>query len=192
MLAALTNYSRTGGHEKALPVDGSATRNAIVLDLEAPANLKLLGTWLGTPTFAAVVRGLKMRVAVARRVFPHAPLGMYGSPNGPNSFVGEDFNLSAAGYRAAAAAGLFDGVDFLVPVLYFGVNTTAGNPAGHEAMWNFTRTTLDLAVQLRRSSGEAIPVYANTKFTYRSDSSGGWLEPQTTQRLVALIQSYGR
>jgi hypothetical protein len=44
--------------------------------------------------------------------------GADGSPNGPDAFKGENFTQSMVGLREAARRKLFDGVDFLVPVLY--------------------------------------------------------------------------
>ena len=151
---------------------GFATTNAIVLDCESSGalagqscELKWLGTWLaakrasGDPTFDRLVSATKMRMAVAKSLFPHASIGYYSSPTGPGGFAGENFTLAMEGYHAAAAVGLFDEVDFLVPSLYFGKNESE---PGHDAgVFGYGNTTMDAALSIRRSSGEMIPIYVN-------------------------------
>ena len=90
---------------------GLQTTNAIVLDIETPANLKLLGTHLtakratGDPTFDRLVAALRMRVRVAKQLCPRAQVGVYGSPNGPNSYKTENWTESMEGYTVAASLG---------------------------------------------------------------------------------------
>ena len=95
------------------------------------------------------------------------------------------------GYSAAAKVGLFDLVDFLVPVLYFGLNET--QPGHEKNVFGYTDTTLAFARGLRRSNGETIPIYVNTKFTYGHSiyepPFAGWVEADTTRRLVEAFRS---
>eukprot|EP01043_Picozoa_sp_COSAG02_P046198 COSAG02_NODE_4301_length_5532_cov_4.804120_1_plen_294_part_00 len=177
--------------------DGFATNNAIILDCEMrgalrneSCELKWLGSWLaakrtsGDATFDRLVAATKMRVAVAKSLFPQALIGVYSSPTGPGGFASENFSLAMEGYHTAAAMGIFDEVDFLVPSLYFGKNETT---PGHEAgVFGYSNTTLTAALSIRRSTGAAIPVFANLKFTY----GNGWdfLEPDTAHRLVKWLR----
>ena len=88
------------------------------------------------------------------------------------------------GYHTAAALGLFDDVDFLVPSLYFGKNEST---PGHEAgVFGFSNATMTAALSIRRSTGDTIPVFVNLKFTY----GNGWdfLELDTTHRLVSWLR----
>ena len=98
------------------------------------------------------------------------------------------------GYVEAARRGLFDGVDFLLPVLYFGANESS--PAHDQNVFAFSNTTLAAALRLTDSRGAPIPIVVNTKFTYGSrlpfSSSSGWVEPETTRRLVALWRATPR
>ena len=175
---------------------GFATTNAIVLDCESrgktpheSCELKWLGTWLaakratGDPTFDKLVAASKMRMAVAKSLFPRASIGFYSSPTGPGGFVDENFTLAMEGYHTASALGLFDQVDFLVPSLYFGWNESSPR---HDSMWTYSNQTLAATLSIRRSSGAAIPVYVNLKFTY----GNGWsfLEPDTTRRLISWLR----
>jgi hypothetical protein len=68
------------------------------------------------------------------------------------------------GYHTAAAMGLFDEVDFLVPSLYFGSNESS--PKHESGVFGFSNQTLAATLTIRRSSGAPIPVYVNLKFTY--------------------------
>ena len=87
--------------------------------------------------------------------------------------------------------GLFDEVDFLVPVLYYGLNESS--PEHEKNVFGYTDTTLALARGLRRSNGETIPIYVNTKFTYGHSiyepPFAGWVEADTTRRLVESFRS---
>eukprot|EP01050_Picozoa_sp_SAG11_P026421 SAG11_NODE_6319_length_1338_cov_1.077482_1_plen_269_part_10 len=149
---------------------GLQTTNAVIFDIETPVNLKLLGTFLaaeranGSQIFQQVVDAYKLRARVARMLLPHAQLSFYGSPNGPDSFTGENFSLSTEGYLEAASRGIFDQVDFLVPVLYFGDNISSPR---HSSTFSFSNATMDLAGQISRSDGSKIPIWVNTKPTYR-------------------------
>lgn len=178
---------------------GFATTNAIILDCEmhvsgaSPSEsceLKWLGTWLaakrvsGDATFDRLVAATKMRIAVAKSLFPRASIGVYSSPTGPGGFAGENFTLAMEGYHTAATLGLFDHVDFLVPSLYFGKNESS---PGHEVgVFGYGNATMEAALSIHRSTGELIPIFANLKFTYGS----GWdfLEPDTTHRLVSWLR----
>ena len=55
-------------------------------------------------------------------------------------------------YHAAAAAGVFDEADFLVPSLYFGKDD---KQPGHEAgVFGYSNATMAAALSIRRSGGE--------------------------------------
>ena len=90
------------------------------------------------------------------------------------------------GYVEAARRGLFDDVTFLLPVLYFGAN--ASSPKHDANVYAFSNATLAAALRIKDSKGAAIPIFVNTKFTYGSvkpfAASSGWVEPETTRRLV--------
>lgn len=107
-------------------------------------------------------------------------------PPRPSSFPNENWTLATEGYVEAAARGIFDQVDYLLAVQYFGENVTRA--AHRENVFGTVNRTMALARQLRRSSGEAIPIIANTKPTYGAGPlvppNAGWLEPATVRELV--------
>ena len=87
---------------------------------------------------------------VAKSLFPRAKIGYYSSPTGPGGFAHENFTLAMEGYHAAAALGVFDRADFLVPSLYFGRNESS--PRHAAATFGFSNTTLAATLSIRRSS----------------------------------------
>ena len=125
--------------------------------------------------------------AVAKSVFPRAKFAFYGSPGQPDSFASENWTLAEEGYLTAAAAGIFDDVDYLLAVQYFGANVS--EPAHEEHMFGtIVNKTIGLARRLKRSTGASIPIIANTKPTYHGGPLiapySGWLEPRTIRALV--------
>ena len=188
-------------------IDGGLnTTNAVILDIEEcpdkyippgaedRVNLKYLGLWLAaerarapnSSTFQKLVDAYRLRAKVARALLPHADLGFYGSPNGPDAFAKENFTLAMEGYVEAARRGIFDDVTFLLPVLYFGANESS--PKHDAKVYEFSNQTLAAALRIKDSKAAAIPIFVNTKFTYGSvkpfAASSGWVEPETTRRLV--------
>ncbi len=87
----------------------------IILDIEGlfhPEGWYLLNS----QDQADVFRGFIRRIAVIKRIFPKAALSLYGTPvlNATGVNAGE----VVAGLKAAVVAGVFDQVDYLIPVLY--------------------------------------------------------------------------
>jgi hypothetical protein len=189
--AVLEHYV-THGQGNAI-LNGFNTTNLIIFDVESAVPLKKLGTWLadeianGSTVFKSIVAAYKLRVAVAKSVFPRAKFAFYGSPGQPDSFASENWTLAEEGYLTAAAAGIFDDVDYLLAVQYFGANVS--EPAHEEHMFGtIVNKTIGLARRLKRSTGASIPIIANTKPTYHGGPLiapySGWLEPRTIRALV--------
>jgi hypothetical protein len=137
----------------------------------------------GDQTFDRLVAANKMRMSVAKALFPRAQVGFYSSPTGPGGFASENFTLAMEGYHAAAALGVFDEADFLMPSLYFGWNETSPKCD----TWSYSNTTMEAALSIRRSDGAAIPVFANLKFTY--GNTWQFWEPDTTHRLIDWLRA---
>ena len=157
--AVLEHYV-TRGQGNAI-LNGFNTTNLIIFDIESAVPLKKLGTWLaderanGSMTFKSVVAAYKLRVAVAKSVFPHAKFAFYGSPGQPDSFSGENWTLAEEGYLTAAAGGIFDDIDYLLAVQYFGANVS--EPTHDEHMFGtIVNKTIGLARRLKRSTGASI------------------------------------
>ena len=189
--AVLEHYV-TRGQGNAI-LNGFNTTNLIIFDIESAVPLKKLGTWLaderanGSMTFKSVVAAYKLRVSVAKSVFPHAKFAFYGSPGQPDSFSGENWTLAEEGYLTAAAGGIFDDIDYLLAVQYFGANVSEPTHEGH-MFGTIVNKTIGLARRLKRSTGASIPIIANTKPTYNGGPLvapyAGWLEPATIRALV--------
>ena len=173
---------------------GLSTTNLLILDIEGEVPLKKLGLWLAAwranpqnTTFADIVAAYKQRVSVARSVFPRAEIALYGSPAQPDSFHDMNWTLAVEGYELAASHGIFDKVSYLLAVQYFGSNLTQSDH--DENVFGLVNKTIDLARRLKRSTGEAISIIANTKPTYHGGPLvppySGWLEPSTIRDLVA-------
>merc|ERR1712224_128833 len=97
------------------------------------------------------------------------------------------------GYAEACKRGMLDQAGFLVAVAYFGANDT--NPA-HASTFSVNQRLLQAASAMYRSDGSPIPIYVNTKFTYHHGPYvppfAGWVERDTTQRLVASWRAHPR
>jgi hypothetical protein len=191
--------SRLRHYVRTYPIDGGAdeTTNFIVLDIETPvALLPTLSNWLDggdKATFDAVVAAFKMRLSVAHRVFPQSHgIGIYGSPIQPGKHAGEvgpDYDRAVGGLATAAAQGMLDKADFLLPVLYFGANESAANH--QREVFGGTNATMTAASSIRKSDGKPMPIFASTKFFYGHslhDGWGGFVECDTNKRLVALLR----
>jgi hypothetical protein len=169
--------------------DGFDTTNALILDVEAPVGLKLLGRLLSaerrtnSTSFSSVVAAFVRRAKVVQHAFPYAKIGFYGSPNAPDSYADEKYAEFRAGLLEAARRGLFSSADFLLPVLYFGANVTS--PSHVKQVQGWTNQSLGLAHELAVAAQHrgSLPIFINTKFTYHS---GEWLEASTVHRLIKL------
>lgn len=121
---------------------GAATTSLVILDLEWPVYYNGMHL-LNTSTLAALVAAIRRRVQIARTVLPHAKIGLYDEHAANNATVVE-------GYRRASRLGLWDDVDYLIPVLYL--------PIGRNA----TNATLDVllatAAGKTTSRGDAVPM----------------------------------
>ena len=104
----------------------------IIIDIERPHPADLAELY--TPAQRSrIVDAYKLRIAAARSVFPHAKLGLYGTLipdargripdptcNGPNppDTPACKYEARRLALRTAGNQGLYDQLDYLVPVLY--------------------------------------------------------------------------
>jgi hypothetical protein len=114
---------------------------------------------------AAIVTAYKTRIAALKAVFPKAALCMYGtlSPDGRGRPGNELYQARLNALKIAGTQGLYDQLDYLVPVLYprFG-------PTDPAAVWTSYRAYTELGIdgsrQLLRSDGTSLPVLPITGF----------------------------
>jgi hypothetical protein len=109
-----------------------------------------------------VVGAFKRRLAVVRRSLPHAQLGLYGTT------VHDAGGINVSGYQRAAAMGVFDDVDILVPVLYLGTSM-----AGYtDSLQRLNATSL-----VKRADGSTMPMWPNLRFAYFGGPETNWPIP---------------
>ena len=131
-----------------------------------------------------------MRVNVTKELFPRAKVALYGSPIGPGKHAG-NYSLAIGGLVEAGARGMFDRVDYLLPVLYFSNNASSAH--FNETVFGATSRALAGAEAVRRSDGQPLPVLFSTKNTYGHSLAKNWagfVECDTTSKLVALVAAH--
>ena len=130
----------------------------IILDMEHPIHPKELHEYLENPTlFTAIIEAYRLRIKVAREVLPNNPIALYGTvvPHGQGSESG--FSDSRLGYVAAGEHGLYDDLDYLVPVIYHRFGPSDLN--FENRLNDMTHQALKEAAALRRRDGSAIPLF---------------------------------
>jgi hypothetical protein len=105
----------------------------------------------------AVIEAFKTRIAATRAVFPNAKLALYGTINPDARGRAEDpvYLKRLAALVAAGKQGMFDKLDYLVPVLYVRFGPT-------DAHWltltAYTKLGVTGAKKLRRSDGSKLAI----------------------------------
>ena len=109
---------------------GTNTTNQIILDIEKPVERRKFhhprncspesAPCYNDTLAAAVAKALALRVSVAHDVFPHATISLYGTTVNTEPWA-------MGGYLRMAALGAYDGLDYIVPVLYLGQGMNATN-----------------------------------------------------------------
>ena len=102
--------------------------------------------------FARIMDAFALRISVAREQFPNARLGLFGMTT-PHPFGDATLESQVSrqnGFLAASAAGLYDDLDVLCPVIYqrFGPSDTQ-----HHSIESYTQLGVDSTALLRRSDG---------------------------------------
>ena len=131
---------------------GAGTSNLVILDLERPVQYNDLYLH-NDSVLTALVAAIRRRVQIARRVLPNAEVALYDGHAKNNATIIE-------GYQRAARLGLWDDVDYLIPVLYLPIQPPASSIALSPAeAANFTADLLAATVAGKTSSrGEALPM----------------------------------
>lgn len=204
----LRGYLRTHG------IDPD-TDHLVVLDMEPkdptephpedPSRLerlfhpKDLGTFEGDPRQNDIIQGFIRRIEVARDVMPNAKLGLYQvvAPMGKGQY-NESFRDRMQGYRRAGELGMYDQVDYIVPVLYtrFGsCDVTDRDDLETIQGWSeaLTRQGIEESRTLTRTSGGNIPLVPYLSFWVfngfsRHDRQA--ILPETMRRQLCILQEY--
>ena len=138
------------------PDISALTKGRVVMDIEKPFPS---GFHRQPPRMRArLARAFATRADAARRKFPNAKLGFYGTLL-PDS-RGRDTSEYLARIEALVKAGergMFEEIDFLVPVIYprFGPTDNANAWGSYEP---YTRKAIEGSRQIRKSDGSGLPV----------------------------------
>lgn len=130
----------------------------VILDIEHPVHPRELHQFLDSPLLLAeIVDAFRLRIAVARSILPANPLALYGVvvPHGQGSEAG--FAEPNAGYQAAIELGLYDELDYIVPVIYHRFGETDLNY--EERLDQMTHQALGASAALTRSDGSGLPLF---------------------------------
>ena len=154
---------------------------------------------------AELVEGYVRRIIAARDVLvggqSSAKLGLYGVivPDGKGE-VDARFRQRMEGYGRAGTLGLYDFVDFLVPVLYhrFGPNDVPANGGFdmeklHRWIGQSTRQAIVSTQRLRRRNGQTIPVAPILTFWVANGNSAHHhkvISPRTMSFQLQLLQAH--
>jgi hypothetical protein len=147
---------------------GTSSTNLIILDVDS--------------LLAALVGAVRRRVQITRQIFPMAKLALYDEHAQKNETVMD-------GYRRAAKLGLWDDVDYMIPVLYLPAHANAARASS----WTEDILTCTADAK-RRSDGAAIPMaplmswlFYPSKCAVPYDSIRAVVS--TIDRLSALLES---
>ena len=155
----------------------------------------------GSSMLDALIKAYSIRISVAWEVlldkWPSVQIGLYGVvvPDGK----GENdrrFDQRMRGYQRAGELGMYNFVDYLVPVLYtrFGIKDSPRNKAKlHHWVALSTRQAIVYSQKLTRNKGKKIPVAPLLTFwvaNSRSLSHGNIILPETIGLQLRILRSY--
>ena len=146
------------------PEVSKETTEILMMDVEVP-HPKDLHTYTDDDVRYAIVDAYKTRIAAFKTTFRKAKLCMYGTLN-PDPQGRPDADAYPARLEALKEAGtwgLYDQLDYLVPVLYprFGPNDGAARWTSYRA---YTEQGIDGSRQLLKSNKTSLPVLPLTGF----------------------------
>jgi len=106
---------------------------------------------------ARLVKAFTTRAEAARRKFPNAKLGFYGTllPDSRGRET-DEYRARIEALVKAGECGMFDEVDFLVPVIYPRFGPTCG--AAWETYEPYTRKAIEGSREIHKSDGSSLPV----------------------------------
>lgn len=163
----------------------------VILDIENPIHPKGFYAYLEDPIlFASIIDAFRLRINVARAVLPNNPIGLYGTvtPHGQGSDSG--FSDTREGYDAAGALGLYDDLDYVVPVVYHRFGET--DPS-FDTLDDMTHQALQASAALRRTDGSSIPLFpllSLTIFNGNSSHNGEAPLPESVDLIIENVLQY--
>jgi hypothetical protein len=169
------------------------TTDYVILDIEHPVHPRTLGGYLNPShdlydpaQFTRIINAFTLRISVARELFPNAQLGLFAVTT-PHPFG--DATLDAqvtrqGGFLAASAAGLYDDLDVLCPVIY---QRFGRSDARHHSIEPYTQLGVDSAELLRRSDGTTPSIMPVMSLAIFNGGSANHEQPILVEDLAAQI-----
>ncbi len=147
---------RFAAYLKTHAIDAQTT-DWIVLDMEHPVHPSDLGQAEYDTNRDKLIEAFKRRIAIAREALPKARLSLYGVVVGNSRGLveNEGFKTSMKGYQRAAELGMFDALDYLVPVIY---QRWGPDDRIYKTLEEYTRQTVKMSATLKRKDGSSIPL----------------------------------
>jgi hypothetical protein len=162
-----------------------------ILDLEAPIHPKNFAT-LKPELLKKVFKAFKLRIKIARAILPKSKIGLYGIMNASGTGIySEGFIKRFKALKIFGAQGLYDDLDYIVPVLYQRFGAKDG---GREATWEaMVRQGVEASSLIKNSKGESIPLMPfNTPVVWNGGSLShlSTVPYQKMQKVVKILAEY--
>ncbi|MEK6793317.1 MAG: hypothetical protein AABZ39_00960 [Spirochaetota bacterium] len=163
----------------------------IVLDLEHPVHPKEFHGLGGTMN--AVVAAFANRIRIARKQLPRSKLALYGILNPqPQGEYTEEFIRQFAALRSAGKLGMYDDIDYIVPVLYtrFGSNDSERQRSGWE---HYIRMGLEASSLMVCSDGNPVPLAPILSSRVLNGGSRNEYDPvpaDAMKKILAILAEY--
>jgi hypothetical protein len=152
------------------PEVSAETTEVLMMDVEKPHPKDLHG--YAKAEQRDIVRAYKRRIAALRKTFPNARLCMYGTlnPDGRGRADNATYVARRDALKEAGKRGLYDRLQYLVPVLYprFGPNDHVGAWTSYRA---YTELGIDGSRELIKSDQRGLPLLPVTGFRVSNGNS---------------------
>ncbi|MDP7030210.1 MAG: hypothetical protein QF733_08320 [Phycisphaerales bacterium] len=177
-----------------------ATSNYVILDIEHPYHPKDFGrfldpsnAWYDLMKFHEVIDAYKLRISVARDLLPNARLGLFGvtTPHPFGNPLLEAQIVRQDGFEAAGAAGLYDELDVVCPVIY---QRYGPSDSRHHLLEQYTRMGAESALALQRTDGTSLEVMPLMSLAVFNGGSADHKLPITVEDLatqIAVLEDLG-
>lgn len=124
---------------------------------------------------------LKLRIQAMREIFPNAKLSLYGYPLN-RTLDEEDYAALMMGMSFLGALGVFDQVDYLLPVIYFRFG-----PTDLKGDRKYLNRTLLSSKLIRNSQGQNLSILPLLSFYIHNASSNHHLEKASLDQFTEAI-----
>lgn len=163
----------------------------VVLDIEHPVHPQDWGDHMvasgSSGQFEQLMDAVKRRIEVAREEFPKAKLALYGigMPDSRGRRTDPGYLRSMEGYHAAGRLGVYDKLDFVVPVLYqrFGPRDMA-----YDTIAAYTQLGVESGREMRRSNGSSVEIIPFLGLIVANGNSVHHHQPIETKDLVGQLK----